>query len=121
MVGVGVVSLDRACPTCRSPAGEHCKSASGVVQGVSHARRRHETRVKPRDTVATKLRKLQDRINRAERALAEAKATLSAERAEVRRLKRLLHNSDAGVIAGLRQQLSDAQAQIKRLKAELLS
>lgn len=113
--------LDYACPSCLAEAHKPCTRNGRILSALHRARLAlAPSGSKVRYTAATRIRKMSAYLKRAERELREAKEKIAEQKAEVRRLRRLLETTDVGTVAMLKERLVEAQQHIQRLTSEVL-
>lgn len=116
-------AINHSCPTCKTEAGKPCITRYGKVSTTLHDSRRAlapQLLSNARYTISTKLKKIGEQLRKVQRELEETRAELKQEKVETRRLRRLLESTDVGTIVGLRRRLAEAEAHVRRLKAEVL-
>lgn len=111
------------CPRCGAQPDAYCVTALGMERRTPHdarvVRELPETK-KLKHSYPQQIKMLSARLANAEKELVAVKRSLSEHKIENKRLVRLLHNSDAGVIASLRHQLAEAQKRVRYLTMEIL-
>jgi hypothetical protein len=111
-------AIDHACSACGAEPGGPCRTKDGGVRSEIHEERRALAPMRMALSVRLKraiarMAKMQDELEAAQRELVE-------ERKETRRLRRLLSGTDVGAILSLRRRLAESEAQVRRLKMEIL-